>query len=97
MVDRQAVLSGLREAVGVVAGLLGHGENRAGVRIEDDRGRALRLPLAHRLLEHLLGVCLHVTVEREEDIAPGAGRAVLDRVHGLAERVPHYRRAPGRP
>ena len=63
-----------------------------------DRRRVLRVPLAHRLLEHLLGVRLDVAVEREEDVAAVAGRALLDRVHGLAGRVAHDRRArPGVP
>ena len=67
------------------------------MRVEDDRRRVLRVPLLHRLLEHLLGVRLDVAVEREEDVTAVAGRALLDRVHGLAERVAHDRRAPRRP
>ena len=84
-------------AVRVVARLLRHAEDRARVRIEDDRRRVLRVPLAHRLLEHLLGVRLDVAVEREVDVAAVASRALLDRVDGLAERVPHLGRAARRP
>ena len=47
--------------------------------------------------EHLLGVRLDVAVEREEDVAAVAGGALLHRVHGLAERVAHDRRATRRP
>ncbi len=97
MVDGETLRERLRVAVRVVARLLRHREDRARVRVEDDRRRVLRVPLVHRLLEHLLGVRLDVAVEREEDVAAVARRTLLHRVHGLAERVAHDRRASRRP
>ena len=83
----------VRVGVRVVARLLRHGEDRARVRVEDDGRRVLRVPLLDRLLEHLLGVRLDVAVEREEDVAAVAGRALLDRVHGRPSASAHDRRA----
>jgi hypothetical protein len=97
VVDGQIVRCRGRVAVRVVARLLRHPEDRARSRVEDDGRRVLRVPLAHRLLEHLLGVRLDVAVEREIDVAAVVSRALLDRVDGLAERVPHLRRATRRP
>ncbi len=92
MVDGQVVVRRPR-GVRVVARLLRHAEDRARVRVHDDRRRVLRMPLLHGLREHLLGVRLDLAVEREEDVAALMRRTLLDRVHRLAERVPHLDRA----
>ena len=97
MVEGETVRRRGRVAVRVVARLLRHPEDRARARVEDDGRRVLRVPLAHRLLEHLLGVRLDMAVEREIDVTAVVSRAILDRVDGLAERVPHLRRPTRRP
>jgi hypothetical protein len=65
-----------RIRVRIEPGLLSHREDRARMRVEDDRRRVLRMPLLHRPLEHLLGVRLDVAVERRKTLLPSrAGRS----------------------
>ena len=81
-----AVLT-LREVVRVVARLGRHREHRTGVRVDDDRGRVLRVQLGHRRAQHLLGVRLDAVVDREEHVLAGLRRDVALDVDRAAERV----------
>jgi hypothetical protein len=88
---RVVVLESLRrgggERVRVIARLHRHREHAAGMRVEDDRRRGLRVPLRNRRAEHLFRVRLDRVVEREEHVAAFTrGPLVLDRDH-VTERI----------
>ena len=76
-----------RGVVRVVAGCLGHGENLAGRRVEDDRRRVLRVPRRDGLAEHLLGLRLDRVIDRGEHVRPLPHRARADHVDRTARRV----------
>ena len=85
-----------RDLVRVVARLHRHREHAAGLRVEHDRGCALRMPLRDGRAQDLLCVRLDRVIERQErSLAVARGHVALDRDRP-ADRIAHDRLAARR-
>src|SRR5205814_7607006 len=86
-----------RVVVRVEAGGARHCEDGSRLRIEHDRGRALRVPAGDRRPKHGLRIRLDRVIERQVDVLPVASRARADGVDRAAQRVLDDRLAAGPP
>ena len=83
----------VREGVRVEPGRGRHRQHRPRVRIEDDRGRALRMPLEDGRAQHVLGLRLDRVVDRQEDVVPVALGHRVEDVDDTADRILDHRLA----
>ncbi len=68
--------------IGVVGGLIHHGQHFARVDVDDDDGTGLRAVLLHRRLQFAIGEILNAQVDAGDEIAARPGRAnALDVLH----------------
>ena len=94
---RLSIGTSRREAVGVEARRDGHGQDVSGVRIHDDRSRRLGAETLHRRLDDVLGIRLHLVVDRQPDALARRRRLRGDDIECPPERILHDRLAPRMP